>query len=62
MSNCSTGETYLSQDMYFKNRLGLWSAIEIEKNWKLFLNFFKNLNDISFEQYLFADHNNFVSI
>ena len=23
--------------------------VEIEKNWKLFLNFFKNLNDISFD-------------
>ena len=36
--------------------------IEIEKNWKLFLNFLKNLNDISFNRYLFADQNNFVSI
>ena len=36
--------------------------VEIEKKWKLFLNFLKNLNDISFDQYLFADQNNFVSI
>ena len=36
--------------------------VEIEKNWKLFLNFLKNLNDISFDRYLFADQNNFVSI
>ena len=36
--------------------------VEIEKTWKLFLNFLKNLNDISFNRYLFADQNNFVSI
>ena len=36
--------------------------IEIEKYWKLFLNFLKNPNDISFNRYLFADQNNFVSI
>ena len=32
------------------------------KNWKLFPNFLKNLNNISFDQYLFADQSNFVSI
>ena len=36
--------------------------VEIEKNWKLFLNFLKNLKDISFGRYLFPDQNNFVSI
>ena len=36
--------------------------VEIEKNWKLFLKILKNLNDTSFDQYLFADQNNFVSI
>ena len=36
--------------------------VEVEKNWKSFLNFLKNLNDISFDRYLFADQNNFVSI
>ena len=36
--------------------------VEIEKNWKLFLNFLKSPNDISFDRYLFADQNNFVSI
>ena len=36
--------------------------VEVEKNWKSFLNFLKNLNNISFDRYLFADKNNFVSI
>ena len=36
--------------------------VEIEKSWKLFLNFLKILNEISFDRYLFADQNNFVSI
>ena len=36
--------------------------VEIEKGWKLFLNFLKNPHDISFDQYLFADQNNFASI
>ena len=36
--------------------------VEIEKKWKLFLKILKNLNDTSFDQYLFADQNNFVSI
>ena len=35
--------------------------LEVEKNWKSFLNFLKNLY-ISFDRYLFADQNNFVSI
>ena len=37
-------------------------AVEIENNWKLFLNFLKNLNDISFDRYLFAGQNNVISI
>ena len=36
--------------------------LEVEKNWKSFLNFLKNLNDISFDRCLFVDQNNFVSI
>ena len=48
--------------MYFKNRLGLWSARWNREKWKLSLNFFKHFNDIGFDQYLFADQNNFVSI
>ena len=36
--------------------------IEVEKNKKSFLNFLKNLNDISFDRHLFDDQNNFVSI
>ena len=46
--------------------MGLWSAHRNRKKLeiisKLFLNFLKNLNDISFDQYLFADQSNFVSI
>ena len=34
--------------------------VEIKKSWRLFLNFLINLNDISFDRYLFADQNNFV--
>ena len=48
--------------MYFKNTLGLWSARRNRKKWKLSLNFFKHFNDTGFDQYLFADQNNFVSI
>ena len=36
--------------------------VEVVKNWKSFLNFLKNLNDMSFDEYLFADQNNFASI
>ena len=36
--------------------------VEVEKSWKSFLNFLKNLNDISFDRCLFADQKNFVSI
>ena len=36
--------------------------VEIEKKLKLFLDFLKNINDISFDRYLFADQNNFLSI
>ena len=36
--------------------------VEIEKKWKLSLNFFKHFNDIGFDQYLFADQKSFVSI
>ena len=36
--------------------------LEIEKVWKLFLNFLKNSNDISFDRYLFANQNKFVLI
>ena len=36
--------------------------VEVEKDWKSFLNFLKDLNDISFDLYLFADQNNCVSI
>ena len=42
-----------------------WDAgvsVEIERYWKLFLNFLANPNDISFDRYLFADQNNFVSV
>ena len=42
-----------------------WDAgvsVEIERYWKLFLNFLTNPNDISFDRYLFADQNNFVSM
>ena len=48
--------------MYFKKRLGLSSASRSRKNWKSFLNFLKNLNDTSFDRYLFANQNNFISI
>ena len=29
--------------------------VEIEKKCKLFLNFLRNLNDVGFDRYLFAD-------
>ena len=50
---------------YFKNSLGPWSARinwKKKKKRKLFLNFFKNLNGISFDRHLFPDQNNFVWI
>ena len=42
--------------------MGLSSASRSRKNWKSFLNFLKNLNDTSFDRYLFANQNNFISI
>ena len=43
-------------------KTGWNSEVPLEKNWKLFLNFLKNLNNISFDRYFFADQNNFVPI
>ena len=48
--------------MHFKTGWHSEGPVEVEKNWKSFLNLLKNLNDIGFDQYLFADQNNFVSI
>ena len=56
------GKLIFNKIFIYKTGWDIRIPVEIEKGWKLFLNFLKNPHDISFDQYLFADQNNFPSI